>query len=140
MNCTLHKLVADVCLISDDQVLLVKYLDVSRYDGQVGWFLPDDFLLIGEHPNDAAKRIVREQLGLDLADVRLNHIESFGGDEDAWHLIFHYYAEFPTMPRTSPGVNVKEARWFPVRELPSNREIAHGGWAKDVLAEILSGI
>src|SRR5437762_12225115 len=89
-GCTVHKLVADIALFSGRRVLLVKYRDVARYDGQRGWFLPDDFLVHEEHPQDAAKRIAREQTGVELEDARLSHIESFGNG--AWHLIFHYRA------------------------------------------------
>jgi len=38
------KLVADVALVGGDQVLFVRYRDTSRYDGEGGWFLPDDYL------------------------------------------------------------------------------------------------
>jgi hypothetical protein len=58
------KLVADLALIAEERVLLVGYADPSRYDGQRGWFLPDDFLAHGEHPDDATRRIVEEQSGL----------------------------------------------------------------------------
>jgi hypothetical protein len=47
-SCRVHKLVADVCLIRDGEVMLVRYLNTSGYDGEPGWFLPDD--LRGEHP------------------------------------------------------------------------------------------
>src|SRR5438309_2580077 len=99
-GCTVHKLVADIALFSGRRVLLVKYRDVARYDGQRGWFLPDDFLVHEEHPQDAAKRIAREQTGVELEDARLSHIESFGNG--AWHLIFHYRADLPT-PTVKPG-------------------------------------
>src|SRR5207247_3477140 len=69
-GCTVHKLVADIALFSGRRVLLVKYRDVARYDGQRGWFLPDDFLVHEEHPQDAAKRIAREQTGVELEDAR----------------------------------------------------------------------
>jgi ADP-ribose pyrophosphatase YjhB (NUDIX family) len=60
-GCHVHKLVADVCLISDDGVLLVRYQEPSGYDGERGWFLPDDFLRHSEHPDGAAKRILRDR-------------------------------------------------------------------------------
>src|SRR5438105_7704759 len=99
-GCTVHKLVADLALFSGRKVLLVKYRDVARYDGQRGWFLPDDFLMHEEHPEDAAQRIAREHTGVELQDVRLSHIESFGNG--TWHLIFHYRADLPT-PTVKPG-------------------------------------
>ena len=132
-GCTVHKLVADLALFSGRKVLLVKYRDVARYDGQRGWFLPDDFLAHMEHPEDAAKRIAREQTGLGLDDVRLSHIESFGNA--AWHLIFHYRADVPT-PTIKPGPSVAAIEWFDRTKLPARPDVAHGGWAIDVLKVI----
>ena len=129
-GCTVHKLVADIALFSGRRVLLVKYRDVARYDGQRGWFLPDDFLVHEEHPEDAAKRIAREQTGVELQGVRLSHIESFGNG--AWHLIFHYRADLPT-PTVKPGPNIAATGWFERTTLPARSEVAHEGWAIDVL-------
>lgn len=44
MDREVHKLIADVAVLAGERVLLVKYRDVSAYDGQGGWFLPDDAL------------------------------------------------------------------------------------------------
>jgi hypothetical protein len=64
MECTVHKLIADVAVFAEGRVLLVKYRDTGRYDGQEGWFLPDDFLEHLEHPDDASRRILDEQIGV----------------------------------------------------------------------------
>jgi len=130
-ECAVHRLVADVAIRSGEQVLLVKYKDVSRYDGQRGWFLPDDFLRHMEHPDDAAKRIIRDQLGMTLADLRLSHVESFGNG--AWHLIFHYRADLTSSPKLQAGPNVAAFEWFPRSRLPDRATVAHHGWAMDVL-------
>src|SRR2546422_11259633 len=88
MDCTVHKLVADVAVLADRQVLLVRYQDTRNYDGQRGWFLPDDYLMFVEHPDEAAARILREQVGVAAPRITLDHIESFGGGPTARHLIF----------------------------------------------------
>ena len=132
--CTVHRLVADVAAVSGGKVLLVRYRDATKYDGQKGWFLPDDFLNFDEHPADAAVRILREQAGISTESPTLGHLESFaGGPSGAWHLIFHYKAELARAPRVRPGANVASADWFPTARLPPKKEIAHGGWAADVL-------
>jgi ADP-ribose pyrophosphatase YjhB (NUDIX family) len=127
------KLVADVALLASGRVLLVRYEDTSRYDGQAGWFLPDDYLSRLEHPDDAARRIAREQLGLEI-DPTLAEIESFGNGD--WHLIFHYRAELADSGRVGKGANITAAEWFPVDALPPPDEQAHGGWAADVLSRV----
>jgi ADP-ribose pyrophosphatase YjhB (NUDIX family) len=136
MNCTVHKLVADVALVSDDKVLFVRYRDTSKYDGQTGWFLPDDFLGHLEHPDDAARRILREQAGIEPPPLRLSHIESFDGG--AWHLIFHFVGTLEELPEIAAGENVAAAQWFPRTELPDASEVGHHGWALQTLDRILA--
>ena len=82
------KLVADVALYRGDSILLVRYRDVKKYDGQTGWFLPDDYLRRLEHPEDAGLRILREQVSVDVPSLDIGFIESFES-KHAWHLVFH---------------------------------------------------
>jgi ADP-ribose pyrophosphatase YjhB (NUDIX family) len=134
-QCRVHKLIADVTVSSGSQVLLVRYLDVSRYDGQRGWFLPDDWLDVAEHPDDAARRILRDQAGLELP-VSLDHVESFGNG--AWHLIFHYRAEIADPGAVRRGQNVSDARWFALDAFPESSEMAHDGWGREVAERVLA--
>ncbi len=73
MECSVHSLIVDVALLAGDQILLVKYKDINRYDHQPGWFLPDDHLGHGEHPDRAAERILREQVEITSTGLRLRH-------------------------------------------------------------------
>ena len=127
------KLVADVAVVANRRVLLVRYKDVSRYDGQRGWFLPDDYLAEGEHPDAAARRILRDQAGLQL-EPALAEIESLANG--AWHLIFHYRAAAVAPESVRWGANVAGAGWFPLDALPPDAEQAHEGWAADVLSRL----
>jgi len=135
MDCNVHKLVADVALLAEGEVLLVRYADTAKYDGQKGWFLPDDFLAHGEHPEDAARRIVEEQAGVEVASPRLGEIESFGNG--AWHLVFHYVAALDETVQVEPHGNVAEAAWFRLGALPRESETAHHGWPLEVLGRVL---
>jgi len=132
-DCRAHKLIADVAVTAGDRVLFVRYHDVRAYDGQRGWFLPDGPLDRYEHPDAAAARILREQVGLD-ALVALDHIESLGNG--TWHLIFHFRAELADPAPIAPGENVAAAEWFPLAALPDPRDVAHDGWGLDVLERI----
>ena len=133
-ECNIHRLIADVAMFVGQRVLLVTYKDVTRYDGQRGWFLPDDFLAYAEQPEAAAKRIGKEQTGLSLLTVRLNHVESFGNG--AWHVIFHYRADVGKAPPLALGPNIAAAEWFLRSKLPERSAVAHHGWALDVLDEM----
>ena len=138
-GCSIHKLVADVMALAQGRVLMVRYRDVSRYDGQRGWFLPDDYLALGEHPGEAAKRILLEQAGTPSEAPQLSFIESFGGEDgEAWHLIFHYNVELPEASEIPTSGNIAEAKWFSLEGLPPADEVAHHGWALDVIAKVLS--
>ncbi len=135
-TCGVHRLVADVAAVGGGKVLLVKYQDVSKYDDQTGWFLPDDFLHFDEHPRDGVRRILQEQSGIATEDPELSHIESFVGG-GAWHLVFHHKVELGRTPPLRLGENVGDARWFPLKALPPRKDVSQGGWAIDVLQEIL---
>jgi ADP-ribose pyrophosphatase YjhB (NUDIX family) len=127
--------VADVCLTRDGKVLLARYKDTSGYDGEGGWFLPDDFLRHMEHPEDAARRIVQDQTGIRPPRLRLSHIESFEGN-GFWHLVFHYAGEFAEAVKASPGANVGSIEWFPLDRLPPAEDVGHGGWALETIRVI----
>jgi ADP-ribose pyrophosphatase YjhB (NUDIX family) len=133
-DCRVHKLVADVVLRSGDRVLMVRYRDTRKYDGQRGWFLPDDYLAHLEHPAAAARRIVREQVGVEAPELQLAVIESFG--DGAWHLVFHYEGELDDPAPISTSGNVAAAEWFALDALPDASEVAHDGWALDVLRRL----
>ncbi len=45
----MHKLVADVAVFAGQNVALVRYRPESGYDGQNGWFIPDDELALAAY-------------------------------------------------------------------------------------------
>jgi ADP-ribose pyrophosphatase YjhB (NUDIX family) len=137
-TCTAHKLVADVALFASGHVALVRYRDAAKYDRQAGWFLPDDLLAYLEHPDAAGRRIVAEQLGLDNVPVRLAHIESFKGNDASWHLIFHYAATLASIPSAVQSDQLSTLEWFPLDSLPDRSDVAHHGWALDVIEAMLA--
>ena len=130
-----HILVADVTVLAGDRTLLVRYRDTRAYDGQAGWFVPDAELNRREHPQRAARRILREQLGVAARRLSLTSIESFGGR--GWHLIFHYAVRLRSTPEIHPGSNLLEAAWFATDALPPAGETAHAGWAYGIVAAAL---
>jgi ADP-ribose pyrophosphatase YjhB (NUDIX family) len=135
-ECAIHKLVADVCLVAEGHVLLVRYKETSKYDSQTGWFLPDDYLKYGEHPDDAAVRILQEQVGQIDAIPTLSHIESF--DSKSWHIIFHYQTNLERMSPVKAQGNVKDAKWFSLKDLPPQEDVSHHGWGLDVIERVLA--
>jgi len=132
------KLVADVLVLAEGQVLLVRYNDLRRYDGQPGWFLPNDIVAYGEHPSDAAKRILLEQVGLKTEDIPLIYIASFGVEDGGrWNLVFHHKLDLDKVPKISVLFNVRTVQWFPLEALPEAEVVAHHGWAIDIVGEMM---
>ena len=131
------KLVTDVLVLAEGQALLVRYQDLRRYDGQQGWFLPNDYVAYGEHPSDAAKRILLEQVGLKLEQVPLSYIASFGTEDGGrWQLVFHHKLELDKIPKITALFNVRTFQWFPLNALPEAKSVAHEGWALDIIEEM----
>lgn len=82
------------------------------------------------------KRILKEQTGIAPPNINLSHIESFEG-HGFWHLVFHYAAQLTQRFQVQPRGNVRSIEWFPLNVLPERSEIAHDGWALDVLQTIV---
>jgi NUDIX domain len=125
--------VADVAVLAEGQVLLVRYRDSAKYDNEAGWFLPDDELQYLEHPERGGTRILKDQLGLSGVKARLDHIESFKGNSGAWHMSFHSKADLERKPRLWPSDALASAEWFELGKLPPRNEVAHHGWALHTL-------
>ncbi len=132
LDCKTHTIVSHVAVLHHTSALLVKYRDSEAVDGQTGWFLPNDGLRHVEHPEIGAKRILKEQLGIENASLKLVDIESFIGDNKSWHLIFDFLA-FPTSKDVSKGNGIAEAQWFEIEKLPPTQEFAHHGWGRGLL-------
>ena len=134
------KLVADVALFHKDKVLLCRYNETNKYDHQSGWFIPDDLVKFDEHPSDAARRILTEQMSYITANLSLGFIESFVGNDGSWHLIFHYWQKVDALPEIMPTGEISEYNWFEKYALPADNEIAHHGWARFTIEKLLQNI
>jgi ADP-ribose pyrophosphatase YjhB (NUDIX family) len=132
LDCNQHTLVSHIAVLHHSSALLVKYRPAP--DGQQGWFLPNDGLNRLEHPETAAKRILREQVGIEDSTLKLVEVESFSGDNGTWHLIFDYLS-FPRTMKIVTGPVVSEAKWFEIDKLPPSQEFAHQGWGRTVLVK-----
>ena len=121
------QLVSDVTLLmrNESEVLLVKY---RRPGYDTGWYLPDVLLRDLEHPEEGAKRVLNEQLGIGSREVSLSHIESLSLD-GIWHLAFHYKAMAEKGLIVHPSKEIADSRWFPITALPVQRDTGSNGWA-----------
>ena len=136
MECKDHSLIVHVAVLHHDSALLVKYRDPSSFDDQTGWFLPNDSLKHAEHPDVGARRVLKEQLGIDNVSCSLSQIESFVGDNGSWHIVFDYVAIPNSKQLSKTESNLSKAEWFQIHKLPDAKEFAHNGWGRVVLVKL----
>ena len=92
------------------QVLLLKH----RFRAGSGWGLPGGFLERGEQPIDALKRELREEIGLEVEDVKVFAARSFSKPKQV-EVLFRAHANASV---ESQSMEVERAGWFAIDSLP----------------------
>src|SRR5215212_11975083 len=86
------------------EVLLLKH----RFRAGSGWGLPGGFMEKGEQPIDALRRELREEIGMEVDDVKVFAARSFKRPKQV-EVLFHARANAPVKSRS---VEVERAEWF----------------------------
>lgn len=96
------------------EVLLVRRALPPRQDA---WDCPGGFIDPDEHPADALRREMREELGVDvqIGDLVGIFMDRYGDDESTLNI---YYAATVAGGALRPGSDVSDAAWFPLDRLP----------------------
>ena len=116
---------AAVVLNEDNEVLLLDHLLMPTS----GWGIPGGFLDPGEQPESAVVREVREETGIELADVRMIKVRTIGRHVETLFSA-RGIGEAKVLSR-----EITEARWFSVESLPEQLP----KFQRDLVKAVLKG-
>jgi 8-oxo-dGTP diphosphatase len=107
-----------VIITKDDQVLLMKRKGLH---GQGTWSTPGGHLDFGETPEQCAAREAKEEVGLDVVDIRFRAVTNDIFDITGRHYITIWMdgRTLPNDPVIAAEDEVAEIGWFAWGSLPS---------------------
>ena len=104
---------AGAVIFNDEgQVLLLKH----RFRAGSGWGLPGGFLEAGEHPEQALRRELREEIDLEVRNVEIFTARSFKRPRQVEILFCCHANGAAVKPQT---IEIEQAEWFSVHSLPA---------------------
>jgi ADP-ribose pyrophosphatase YjhB (NUDIX family) len=106
---------AAIILNEKKEVLLLNH--VLRPSS--GWGIPGGFIDKSEQAEDAIRREIREETGIELSRLKLYTIRTLGS-----HIEILYFAEPEGEPKVS-SAEIIGLRWYAVDELPDEVAYAH---------------
>ena len=104
--------VTAAAIVTDAQgrVLLLQH----RFRPGSGWGVPGGFILPREQPEDAIRRELREEIGLEIAALRLVHIRTLQKYRQV-EIFFHCHPIGEVSPN---DFEIRRAEWFAPDALP----------------------
>jgi 8-oxo-dGTP diphosphatase len=82
-----------------------------------GWGIPGGFLAPGEHPEEAVRREMREETGLELESVELAFARTLPHVRQV-EIIFRCAMPSAALERRTPSFEIDRAAWFDLGALP----------------------
>ena len=125
------KLISTLSAFAGNETPYVRYQNPP--DSEAYWFLPNDVLHDQEDPYEGARRVAKEQLGLDVKALELFDVDSFVGNDNSWHLALHFRTDIPDKSGVTRGQGVTDLSWHHVGNLRPQTEIAHKGWYNGIM-------
>jgi ADP-ribose pyrophosphatase YjhB (NUDIX family) len=122
-----------LCLDDDGRVLLARR---AHEPSRGKWDAPGGFVHEGEHPEDAARRELREETGLDveLRDFLGLYVDDYVDAHGARKTLNLYWTARIQKGEPVAADDVEELRWFARGDLPRREELAFANVAEVVAA------
>ena len=98
---------------SRGRVLLLKH----RFRPGSGWGLPGGFIEQGEQPGEALRRELREEIGLEVAELKLFAVRAFRTPKQV-EIVFMGQAMSAIRSPDELSFEIQEAAWFLPGEFP----------------------
>jgi 8-oxo-dGTP diphosphatase len=104
--------VTAAAIVVDEQsrVLILRH----RFRPGTGWGIPGGFIEAGEQPDEAVRRELREEVGLELADVEVVATRAFKKPRQI-EIVFRCRPEGDALPQS---IEIRRASWFAIDSLP----------------------
>ena len=94
----------------NDRILLLKH----EFRVGSGWGIPGGFMNKGEQPEEALRREVREEIGLELESVELAFLRTLRKTGQ----VEVYYRATPLGTTEPRSIEIKSAQWFNLDQMP----------------------
>ncbi len=98
---------------NDNVNLLLVKRSAEPYKNQ--WALPETFMREDESADEAALRLVREKIGLNLSSIHTEQLATFTNQKrtpDQRTISLAYMTFLPEMPQLTAGYGAVDAKWF----------------------------
>lgn len=119
---------ADIIVETGSGIVLIK-----RKNPPYGWAIPGGFIDYGESAEDAARREIREETGIEITGLTQFHTYSDPSRDPRFHtLTVVFTAQAESLPRA--GDDAAEAGIFTADNLPSPLAFDHGRILADYFA------
>lgn len=101
---------AAIVVDTQGRVLLLRH----RFRPGSGWGIPGGFIEAGEQPDEAVKRELHEEVGLELGSVELVTTRAFKKPRQI-EIVFRCRPKGDALPRS---IKIRKASWFAIDSLP----------------------
>jgi 8-oxo-dGTP diphosphatase len=122
--------VTAAAIVVDPQgrVLLLKH----RFRPGAGWGIPGGFIGAGEQPDEAVKRELREEVGLELERVELVTTRAFKQPRQI-EIVFRCRPQGDASPQS---IEIRKASWFAIDSLPEGLPVDQQNLLRDTLDDV----